>query len=123
MSQQNDALDWLLAPADALQSNVDPRLEPPTVELFEGSFLSLLPKATSAHPRKKRIVRAEELPPIRADEPGPASLPKRPRRKQCECGTCRACRENARWDAIFNEKFADPAYYGIRTPGYSSPLA
>lgn len=33
------------------------------------------------------------------------------RRRGCTCGICRHCIENARWDKIFNEKFADPNYY------------
>lgn len=33
------------------------------------------------------------------------------RRRRCACGICSRCIENARWDRIFNEKFADPDYY------------
>jgi hypothetical protein len=33
------------------------------------------------------------------------------RRRHCQCGRCRACVENARWERIFAEKFADPNYY------------
>ena len=32
----------------------------------------------------------------------------------CRCGTCWSCRENARWDRIFEAKFADPDYYKRR---------
>jgi hypothetical protein len=35
-------------------------------------------------------------------------------RKRCACGTCNTCLDNARWDAIFNAKFADPDYYKAR---------
>src|SRR5262249_708953 len=31
--------------------------------------------------------------------------------QRCQCGQCPACEENARWERIFNEKFADPDYY------------
>ena len=31
--------------------------------------------------------------------------------RPCSCGKCARCVENARWDRIFNEKFADPDYY------------
>jgi len=31
--------------------------------------------------------------------------------KRCVCGTCATCRDNAKWDRIFAEKFADPTYY------------
>jgi hypothetical protein len=34
------------------------------------------------------------------------------RRQFCKCGKCKWCPENARWARIFNEKFANPAYYG-----------
>lgn len=46
---------------------------------------------------------------------GNASAPPRPangeRRRPCQCGRCRACVDNARWERIFAEKFADPTYY------------
>jgi hypothetical protein len=38
-----------------------------------------------------------------------------PRIRHCRCGACPQCQENARWDRIFNERFADPDYYK-RTP-------
>jgi hypothetical protein len=43
---------------------------------------------------------------------------------RCRCGECFACRENARWERIFQEKFADPTYYtrDFRL-AHSSPLA
>jgi hypothetical protein len=41
-----------------------------------------------------------------------ASSPER--RKRCECGSCTVCLDNARWEAIFNAKFADPDYYKSR---------
>jgi hypothetical protein len=31
--------------------------------------------------------------------------------QRCQCGQCPSCEENARWEKIFNEKFADPDYY------------
>lgn len=34
---------------------------------------------------------------------------------RCQCGQCAPCRENARWERIFQEKFADPTYY-MRQP-------
>lgn len=37
------------------------------------------------------------------------------RRRTCRCGLCRACRENARWERVYNEKYADAGYYiGLR---------
>ena len=32
-------------------------------------------------------------------------------RRPCRCGLCYKCRDNARWERIFKEKFADPEYY------------
>lgn len=31
--------------------------------------------------------------------------------RRCQCGACAQCRENARWERIFETKFADPDYY------------
>ena len=48
----------------------------------------------------------------------------RRRRRLCRCGKCGTCKDNARWERIFQEKFADPEYY--RQPlhiRYSSPLS
>ncbi len=45
------------------------------------------------------------------------------RRRRCRCGECGECRENARWERIFTEKFADPNYYGLRVPAVVSPLS
>jgi hypothetical protein len=33
------------------------------------------------------------------------------RPRMCKCGVCRFCVENQRWNQIFEQKFADPAYY------------
>jgi hypothetical protein len=45
----------------------------------------------------------------------PVTLPVGPARSskgtRCHCGQCSCCKENARWERIFNEKFADPEYY------------
>jgi len=44
------------------------------------------------------------------------------RQRRCECGECRACAENARWERIFVEKFADPNYYSALALRSGSPL-
>ena len=44
----------------------------------------------------------------------------RPRR--CQCGACAPCLDNARWERIFREKFADPTYYQRRVPKQGSSL-
>ena len=43
---------------------------------------------------------------------------------RCRCGQCRNCQENARWERIFQEKFANSDYYhhDIRVR-YASPLS
>lgn len=33
------------------------------------------------------------------------------RTAHCTCGVCSTCRDNDRWERIFQEKFADPTYY------------
>ena len=43
-------------------------------------------------------------------------------RRHCRCGACESCLENARWEAIFQKKFADPDYYGGIAVKHSSPL-
>lgn len=45
------------------------------------------------------------------------------RRRRCQCGTCTTCTENARWDKIFNEKFADPNYYKAQPVRHTSSLS
>jgi hypothetical protein len=42
-------------------------------------------------------------------------------RRRCRCGVCPRCQENARWERIFQEKFADPYYYS-RPPRQDSSL-
>jgi hypothetical protein len=60
-------------------------------------------------------------PSIRAEaKDGPAH---RQRRKNCDCGQCKWCTDNARWNRIFNEKFADPAYYTQNAVRHNSSLA
>jgi hypothetical protein len=43
-------------------------------------------------------------------------------RRRCACGVCSFCTENARWERIFKEKFADPNYYKGLPIKFSSPL-
>jgi hypothetical protein len=46
----------------------------------------------------------------------------RNRRRRCQCGHCRECADNARWERIFAEKFADPDYYCGPVMRAASPL-
>jgi hypothetical protein len=44
------------------------------------------------------------------------------KQQRCRCGTCAACQDNARWERIFQAKFADPDYYARRVIRHESPL-
>jgi hypothetical protein len=52
----------------------------------------------------------------------PRAVGRKPR-ERCKCGSCHTCQENAKWDRIFSEKFADPDYYADRTPTMGSSLS
>jgi hypothetical protein len=54
-----------------------------------------------------------------ADQTSTAPCPKV---KRCHCGSCQRCQEEARWDRIFNERFADPDYYKKRQPRFGSSM-
>lgn len=45
------------------------------------------------------------------------------RRHRCHCGSCSTCLDNARWEKIFNEKFADPNYYKPQPVRHVSSLS
>jgi len=45
----------------------------------------------------------------------PPRIPRRALPRRCQCGHCATCVDNARWERIFQEKFADPTYYERRT--------
>ena len=42
--------------------------------------------------------------------------------RRCRCGVCAGCKDNARWERIFAEKFADPTYYCGPVIRRGSPL-
>lgn len=67
----------------------------------------------------RRPAREQAISPDRAE-----ANAKRPARRQgrCRCGRCKQCADNARWERIFNEKFADPYYYAPRPVRHSSSL-
>jgi hypothetical protein len=62
--------------------------------------------------------------PKRVDPPPKRQAKPRRNSGRCECGVCRTCLENARWERIFREKFASSEYYDheIRIR-YASPLS
>jgi hypothetical protein len=41
----------------------------------------------------------------------------------CACGQCARCLDNARWNKVFEEKFADPSYYAGLSVRRQSSLA
>jgi hypothetical protein len=45
------------------------------------------------------------------------------RRPCCRTGVCPSCIENARWERVFQEKFADPYYYSRGSLRSASPIA
>jgi hypothetical protein len=49
----------------------------------------------------------------------PSKMVRRPR---CTCNECPQCKENERWESIYNAKFADPNYYADRPVRHSSSL-
>jgi hypothetical protein len=55
----------------------------------------------------------------KAAEPRPAKMV---RRSRCACGECAQCKDNQRWESIYNAKFADPNYYSNRPVRHSSSL-
>jgi hypothetical protein len=64
-----------------------------------------------------RVRAPAELPPTIYEAPARKSMSRR-----CRCGACYQCRENARWERIFQAKFADPDYYSRRSVPHISPL-
>lgn len=43
--------------------------------------------------------------------------------RRCPCGHCSLCEENARWERIYQEKFADVEYYSQHHSRDRSPIA
>jgi hypothetical protein len=80
------------------------------------------PPECDALPQPRRAAAA----PAPRVEPLPQARPNKSRRAsgRCHCGQCRNCQENARWERIFQEKFANSDYYhhDIRVR-YASPLS
>lgn len=73
----------------------------------------------AAHARISRGRPPGKRPAMRAR----ASMAPCPKVKRCHCGVCPRCHEEARWERIFNERFADPDYYKERPAPFGSSMA
>ncbi len=69
------------------------------------------PMPIVSEPRKKRCIVAQTVQPA-------AKVHRR-----CHCGICRVCQDNAHWERVFREKFADLDYYSGLRVSQRSPLA
>ena len=85
--------------------------------------------ASVGHTRGKRGVADGPTAPSEANRPykrrhstsSPGVSPRQQRR--CSCGTCAVCLDNAKWERVFNEKFADPNYYKASSTRSGSSLS
>jgi len=92
----NEMLPWEIMPSNAPECDALP--QPRRVAVTPPRRVNLVPQARPIKPRRAR--------------------------GRCQCGQCRYCLENARWERIFQEKFANSDYYhhDIRIR-YASPLS
>lgn len=84
----------------------------------EQGLLQQKPGARPPAPKGRSLPRQQI--PMRTK--GRSTAPVR-RQERCKCGQCRRCLENAFWERIFNENFADPTYYGGVLVRHNSRLA
>jgi hypothetical protein len=99
-------------------------------ELAQEALATLLPAMTLVEEAMPLAIAepAASIPPTdRASAsgraPAVAGLSRVQRRQYCQCGNCKWCLDNARWERVFNEKFLDPMYYGRLTVRHNSTLA
>ena len=81
--------------------------------------LTLAFEATDPQPHRSTGPR------MRRTTPPPGESVYRPpayKTRRCRCGVCAGCKDNASWERIFAEKFADPTYYSGPVIRYASPL-
>jgi hypothetical protein len=88
------------------------------MELSDEKVLETLLRTWEQHQLGKKGGR-----PRRAETPPSYNTPSLKSMRRCKCGVCPKCEDNARWERIFQEKFADPEYYGRRHVPHVSPLA
>ena len=89
--------------------------------LMELSSPELIAQLLAAHntPEPARRANRSQVPASEKLQAGPKRTV---RAARCRCGHCRSCIDNARWERIFNEKFADPYYYAPRPVRQASSL-
>ena len=88
--------------------------------------LEMLLGAAAAEPARRPCQGAQQpmngkIITLKQSTPGPTRIDGR--QQPCRCGSCKACVGNARWERVFNEKFADADYYGGLRLSSRSPLA
>jgi hypothetical protein len=97
-----------------------PAIEPEVVLLESPAVLAQLLAAWAASSSRKGGRPALQPSPPRLTSPRHA---RHSRSRVCSCGACGGCQDNARWNRIFDEKFADPSYYGGIFVRHNSSLA
>ncbi len=123
----------------ARRRSVARRFELPVAELRLGDprigkMFNVLPSVWENPVREparvKQLAPATQPVPVMQPAPSTVATAEQPvqiravpgRSRRCQCGTCMRCLDNARWDRIFNEKFADPTYYKRITIRHNSTL-
>lgn len=92
------------------------------MDLTDNNTLAVLFARPSSPNGKRSGKRTTEPKLIRSAAQRRASLGRASTARRCRCGCCQTCIENARWERIFQEKFADPDYYGLRNSAHVSPI-
>jgi hypothetical protein len=78
----------------------------------------MLAELLAAHAKMSRGRTAHKKQPLQIKaNSGPC-----PKVKRCHCGACPRCQEEARWERIFKERFADPDYYKDRPARFGSSM-
>jgi DNA-binding CsgD family transcriptional regulator len=102
---------------------LDPEILTPKVELAGVADLLEAPAVGTAvfgSEQVQRRVLEQRSRPCAREARGPApcerrhpAMPRAPlaARRNCTCGLCPKCRDNARWERIYQAKFEDPNYY------------
>jgi hypothetical protein len=90
------------------------------MDLSDSAVPAALLAETNSHQRQHNSARIPKV------ESGFWSVYEAPAHKavnrRCKCGNCYKCLEAARWESVFQKKFADPFYYSSRGLPQSSPF-